>query len=106
MNTPVVALVLAARNLQCHPALEIRQGHRGAHLASVFSPLDWVRVSRSGQSVDPPHERAEIALDMSTKLGPNRGSVLETDPVTLTTPPQFQAVKFLAIVDVYPLGSG
>jgi len=45
-----------------------------------------------------------IALDVSTKLGPARGSVLKTDSVALTAAPQCQTVKFLAIVDVDQLG--
>jgi hypothetical protein len=61
------ASVVTASNLQRHRSLEFRHGHGGARLASILATLDRIRVGGSRQSVDPPDERTEISLDVSTK---------------------------------------
>src|ERR1019366_6251459 len=51
----------------------------------------------------PPHESAEIPLDMAAKLGTSRRAILQTDTVAFATTLERQAVKLGGVVQMHDL---
>ena len=87
-------------DLESQPGFELGQGEGGPLRAAVGASLLRIRAGHPGQAVEPPHQGAEIPLNVPAGIWSTGRPVHEPDIVPFAPAPQSLAVKLLGVVQV------
>jgi hypothetical protein len=93
-------MVISAGDLESHPLTQLRHRHGGVRLARVFATLHRIGHRCAWQAVYPPHQSAQIALNMTAILRSAGRPIFQPDSVALATTLEGYAVKLGSIVQV------
>src|SRR5882757_7204484 len=98
-------MVISAGNLVCNPLSELYHRHGGFRLARVLPTLHGIRHRRAGQAMYPPHQGAQIPLNMTAILRSAGRAILQPNSIALATTLEGYAVKLGSVVQVQYLGN-